>query len=443
MDLTQISWLNKLLRNRWTLFLPRVIMLAGFVITIFAGLMGTPVGGRNFAIMFVWIVWWTILKLILIPFGGRAWCSICPIPVPGEWAQQGYLVQPSGKSKRKYRKWPKQLRGSWLQLAGFAFMGLFSAVLLTIPAATSSILMFLFVLAFGLNLVYERRVFCQYICPIGGFIGWYAQLAPIEVRARDSVVCAAHTPKTCYTGCDEGTGCPWGLVPATNKQNINCGLCMECQRTCPHNNMVVRLRPFGSELSVPQIKHNLDRTWFGLFMLACVPVYTAVMLGPWGLLKTAAYTIGSSAWFAYAAAFLMTTLGLIPGLFTLSVYVGWIWNKRKTDWRTTLTKLSYALIPLGMMSWIAFTISFAFGKLAYIWPVLSDPFGRGWDLFGTADVVWRSYLQNTVQLLQVLIMGVGVTWSSTWVRRYENDRQALPVLLSILLYSITVLWLLL
>ena len=27
-----------------------------------------------------WIAWWTLLKLVFIPLGGRSWCAICPVP---------------------------------------------------------------------------------------------------------------------------------------------------------------------------------------------------------------------------------------------------------------------------------------------------------------------------------------------------------------------------
>jgi polyferredoxin len=443
MDITTVPWISKLLHNRWLLFIPRVITLAGFIFTIFVGFWGTAVGGRNFAIMFVWIAWWTVLKLVLIPFGGRSWCSICPIPVPGEWVQQRFFVQPSGKFPRKRFRWPGKLRGSWLQLMGFAFMGLFSAVLLTKPAATAGILFFLLLLAFGVSLLYERRAFCRYLCPIGGYIGWYAQLAPIEVRARDRAICSQHTPKTCYTGCAEGMGCPWGLLPATNQQNLDCGLCMECQRTCPYGNMAVSLRPFGHDLAVQNSKRSLDKAWFGLFMLACVPVYSVVMLGPWGVIKHAAYDIWTPAWFIYAGAFLLVTLGVIPGLFALAVYVGWQWNARPAGFRETLTTLSYALAPLGMLGWIAFTISFAFGKMAYVWPVLSDPFGYGWNLFGTAQRSWQPYLQTITPLLQVLSLCGGLYWSAMWVRRYVSAKQALPVLGLAVALTIVILGLLL
>jgi hypothetical protein len=321
-------------------------------------------------------------------------------------------------------------------------MGLFSAVLLTRPTATAGILVFLIVLAFLLGLVFERRSFCLYLCPIGGYIGWYAQLAPIEVRARDASVCAAHKNKTCYTGNSEGPGCPWGLVPATNQQNLDCGLCMECQRTCPYDNMSVRLRSFGKDLSAPGVKRTLDRTWFGLFLLACVPVYTAVMLGPWGVIKNAAYQIGSLSWFLYAVVFLTITLGVVPLLFFLSVYLGWAMSGKKASLKQMLIQFGYEITPLGLMSWVAFTMSFAFGKLAYIWPVLSDPFGIGWNLLGTAHWEWKPYLQNITSLIQIVVLAAGLYWSSTLIGRNRNVKQFAPVVLFGLAYTFLVAWLL-
>jgi polyferredoxin len=84
-EITRYPKLKSLLHNRWPQFIIRTITFSGFFFTILAGLLGTNVGSHNFAIIFVWIAWWTALKLVFIPFGGRSWCSICPIPLPGEW----------------------------------------------------------------------------------------------------------------------------------------------------------------------------------------------------------------------------------------------------------------------------------------------------------------------------------------------------------------------
>src|SRR5690606_23750823 len=129
LDLTRSPRTLALLRSRWAQFLLRAITLAGFIFTILAGLIGSVVGSHNFAIIFVWIAWWTALKLAFIPFGGRSWCSICPIPMPGEWLQNGGILQPRGRAGIGLgKRWPKSLRGTWMQAGGFLLIGLFGAL---------------------------------------------------------------------------------------------------------------------------------------------------------------------------------------------------------------------------------------------------------------------------------------------------------------------------
>jgi NAD-dependent dihydropyrimidine dehydrogenase PreA subunit len=378
-------------------------------------LLGTPIGGRNFAIIFVWIAWWTVLKLVLMPVAGRSWCSVCPIPVAGEWLQQGGIFR-RGRGIGLKLRWPRRLRGQWLQLGGFAVMGLFSAVLLTRPGTTGLILLALLVAGTGLGLIFERRAFCRYLCPIGGYIGWYEQLAPLAVRVRDFDICKDCSSKACYKNC------PWGLFPAALKESFDCGLCMACVRTCPYDNMALWARPANAELARAaeprnaeprrRVHHRLDRAWFGLFMLICAPVYAAVMLGPWGWLTEAAAAIGSRAWFLYALGFLVVTLAVGPGLFWLAARVGWWLDGRPASAKQRAVYLSHAFSPLGLAAWMAFTMSFAFSSLSYVWPVLSDPLGLGWNLFGTADLAWQPYLMRITPLLQVVVLVGGLLWSA-------------------------------
>ena len=448
-ELTHIPWLKRLLVSRWPLFLARAVTLAGFVLSIVAGLIGSPVGSHNFAIIFVWIAWWTFLKLIAIPFGGRAWCSICPIPAMGEWIQQGALVEPGGQGLGLGWQWPKRLRNVWLPTFGFGVIGLFSAVTLTQPRVTGWVLLGFILLAAVLSLVFERRAFCRHVCPIGGFIGLYSRVAPVEVRVRDRAVCATHEEKTCVTGNAQGYGCPWQAVPIALTQNTNCGLCMECLRSCSRDNMAVNLRPFGADLA-QRAGRGLDQAYFGFMMLGSVVVYSAVMLGAWGDLKTAAYNVGTLGWFAYSAALLAFTLGVLPGLFLLAVWAGRSLAGSKVSLKKTYIAQSHAIIPLGLMAWVAFTISFSFAKFSYVWSVLSDPFGWGWNLFGTAQLPWTPYLSTITPPLQVLALLGGLVWTSIWVRRIAQEelpeksaaRQSLPVMLFCLVFTIGMLWLL-
>src|SRR5512139_318540 len=139
-ELTHNRFVTAALRNRWPQFVIRAITLAGFLFAILSGLIGTPVGNRNFSIVFVWIVWWALLMLIVVPFLGRGWCAICPIPMPGEWLQNGALLKPRGKGFGLNRKWPKKFRNIWLQNIAFTLLALFSAVVLTRPSVTGAVL---------------------------------------------------------------------------------------------------------------------------------------------------------------------------------------------------------------------------------------------------------------------------------------------------------------
>jgi len=416
--------------------------LAGFAFTITAGLLGSQVGSHNFAIIFVWIAWWSALKLAFIPLGGRSWCSVCPIPLPGEWLQQGGILT-YGRPRRGLKlRWPVRLRGAWLQSGAFLLIGLFSAVTLTDARVTAWVLLGLFVLAAGLSLVFEHRAFCSYICPIGGFTGIYAKTAPVEVRVIETSICAAHSEKTCYQNC------PWGLYPLALQDSAQCGLCMECLRSCPKDNIAVNLRPFGSDIGQGRQTSHLDEAFLALVMLGSALAFSAVFTGPWGSLKSAAFAIGSPAWLLYALGFLTLNLVVMPGLFTLAVWAGQKWSGGKTQLRRAIENQSQVLLPLGLFAWIAFTISFAFPKFNYVLSVISDPLGWGWNLLGTASATRLPDVSGFSAVLQIAILLIGVIWSSSVARRLarSSDRpafhQALPILSFILLFAFAMLWLL-
>ena len=213
-----------------------------------------------------------------------------------------------------------------MQNAAFLLLALFSAVVLTRPIVTALILLALLFVAGGTSLVFERRAFCRHMCPVGGFIGLYSQLAPIELRVKDTAVCASHKTKTCYTGNASGYGCPWQVFPAGLAKNTNCGLCFECVRTCPYDNIAFNLRAFGADV-LQSSGRRLDEAFKAFIMLSCAVIYIAVMLGPWATLKTTAYAVGSQAWLVYALTFLLIVLVVFPGTFLLAVQLGlWLGN---------------------------------------------------------------------------------------------------------------------
>jgi hypothetical protein len=303
------------------------------------------------------------------------------------------------------------------------------------------------------SLIFERRTFCRYVCPVGGFIGLYAKVAPVEVRVKDPVVCAGHREKTCYTGSAEGYGCPWQVYPGTLSQNTYCGTCLECLRTCPKDNVAVNLRLPGADLRLAG-KARLDEAYKAFIMLGCALAYSAVMLGPWASLKAAAYAVGSGPWLAYAAGLAGLTLAGLPGLFWLAVWVGRRWARGPQGpgaQRETFAALAHCLVPLGLAAWVAFSLAFVFANLSYVWPVVSDPFGWGWNWLGTAGWGWTPYLTGYVAPLQALVLTGGLAWAGATARHAAGERVAqagaawrlaAPVAGYCLVATVALLWLL-
>jgi hypothetical protein len=437
-NLYHLPWLRPLLESRWPQFLARALALAGFLFAITAGLFGSAVGSHNFAVIFVWIAWWSAFKLVFIPLGGRSWCSICPIPLPGEWLQQGGILEKGRWSFGLNLRWPKRLKGSWLQSGAFLLIGLFSALTLTDPRLTAWVFAALFALAIGLSLVFERRAFCSYICPIGGFSSIYAKTAPVELRAIDTEICARHGDKSCYHAC------PWGLYPVAFRDSAACGLCMECLRACPQDNLALNLRPFGVDLGKPSTSNRLDQAFLALVMLGSALAFAAVFVGPWGWLKSAAFAIGSLRWVGYATGFLALNLLLLPGLFTLAVWAGQKTADVTSSLKRGIANQSQALLPLGLMAWIAFTVSFALPKLGIVLSVVNDPFGWGWNVLGAFYAPWTPDVSWFSPALQVLLLLVGLFWSVNVAGRLaESDyRRAAPILMFCLAFTLGMLWLL-
>jgi len=116
--------------------------------------------------------------------------------------------------------------------------------------------------------------------------------------------------------------------------------------------------------------------------------------------------------------------------------------------RRSFTAYAYALVPLGLAAWIAFSLSFVFANASYILMVLSDPLGWGWDLLGSANYNWTPYLAQFVPILQIVVLVVGLAWAGVTARRIAQEgnnpiawRQALPINLFCLLVTVGFLWL--
>lgn len=439
-ELTRNPLIKGALKNRYPQMALFVAMLVGYLFAILAGLISTPVGNQNFSIVFVWIAWWAILILVAVPFFGRGWCAVCPIPLPGEWLQRGATLDPPHRKPGWANlRWPKFLRNIWLQNISFLLLALFSTLVLTSPKLTSVILAAMLFVALGLSMLFERRSFCRYLCPVGGFVGIYSQTAPIELRVKDKRVCATCEGKPCYNGSASGYGCPWDVFPPGLSKNTECGLCLECLRTCPHDNIAVNLRPFSADLARPSAR--LDEAFKAFVMLGSAMIYAGILLGPWGTVKDAAYHVGTGTWYFYAAAFLAVIFVILPVPFAFCAFG----SGNRHSFKKRFSTLSTALIPLGLSFWAAFSLSFVLSNGAYVIASVSDPLGLGWNVFGTANIAWFPVLTSLLAPAQTLALVGGLIWSAHTARNAAGEVHVspIPAILYCLAATLVMLWLLL
>ncbi len=420
-----LKWASKLRSFQFLLVLPNVLV---FYLFFVAALYGHPVGNQNILIMIVWILWWFLLIVFLVPFGSRVWCTVCPLPFFGDWIQRRELVRvrpgKTGAFKNEMhggaKPWPKKLRNIWLQNIGFLAMALFSALLVTRPIASFVAFIIMVGAATGFAMIWRLRSFCNYLCPISGFLSLYSMAATVELRSESKDVCLKCKDKACLTGSEDGWACPWGVYMAKLDRNNYCGLCMECVKSCPHDNISLFARPFGADV---HLKHY-DEAWKAFIMTVLAMVYSITLLGPYGWVKDLAnvtWTGDVRGFIGYSICIILACLVVLPLVHLIAVFSGSLLAGRK---RVPLKKLfigyAYTLVPVGLLAWIAFSFPLMMVNGSYVLQVVSDPMGWGWNLLGTAEFPWTPVLPEVVPYIQTLILMIGLLFAI--LKGYEVAR---------------------
>jgi hypothetical protein len=112
---------------------------------------------------------------------------------------------------------------------------------------------------------------------------------------------------------------------------------------------------------------------------------------------------------------------------------------------------AYALIPVALFYHLAHNSMHFFLEAGSLFPLLSDPFGWGWNLFGTADKTYGPLLSlHSIWAIQVVFIVIGhvygVIVADRIARRFFADKRRrnnsfLPQLATMILYSSFSIWL--
>ena len=455
-DLLHIGWIRAALRSRLFRFMCQAIVTGLFLLTLAAGWFGNQNPALNIAPLLTWTIWWALL-IIVIMFAGKAWCYVCPWDAIAGWTERLALWKKKEMGLSLGMKWPRIIRN--IALATILFVGLTWVELgfgVTMkPRVKASLGAAMVLMAIGSALLFDRKSFCRYGCLVGRVSGLYALFAGMEIRSRDDGVCKSCRTKECVKGSETAYGCPTFLYPGGMQTNTYCIQCMECIQACPHDNLAVNLRPWGSDLA-QEGKPRADEAYLALLMLAITGFHGLTMTPAWNQLIDAlrgTMQVGRLIGFSTGMALLMLgPIGVYAVLVAASMRLGRRDALRPLSYRDYFIRYAYALLPIALFYHVAHNLEHLLMEGPKIVALASDPFGWGWNLLGTAHWVIPPLISlEMLWLVQVVLVLVGHVYS-LWVAQRTSlrlfgsagaaFRSQLPMLAGMICFSVFSLWLL-
>jgi hypothetical protein len=339
----------------------RALFAIVFAVTLVAGLWGSPDPFRNLAPTLVWVVAWTGLAAVSLA-AGDVWSLVNPLRTLHAGAQR-FLQRVSGE-RPAYRPYPRRL-GTWPAVAAFIVFA-WAQLVWTGRDVPANVALLLLLYAcwtwLGMSL-YGPRAWLRRGEALGVALGILARLSPVGLRVAASPRGAG--------GTDAGDAVEWRLRPPA---------------------MALLERPM----------HDLSGIVFVMAMLATVTFDGLLETAAWQRLVDALLasdTLGAAWALASRAGLSQTrvidTLGLLGavGAFTLA-YLGTAaamaamaaaGGGRQPGVRRTAGAFVLTLVPIAVAYDLAHNLSMFLTAGQFLVPLASDPLGRGWDLFGTAD----------------------------------------------------------
>ncbi len=425
LDLLQIGSLRAILTNKALLFGLRLVSVTLFLGVILSGLLGQQAPSANFAPTFVWIIWWVGFSFFTA-FVGNLWPLVNPWKVLFEWAEG--LASLLGVKRGLYLGGPyPQSWGIWPALVLYA---LFIWIENDFEGSATPLYIALFTILYSMFTLSNMVLFGKETWLGKGeafsvYFGVLGRFAPTEVRVTDPEIC-----QQCSSACQDVEG--------------GCVNCYECFTKAAAEDRQLNLRPPAVGLSFAE-RVTPDRLVFVVFVLASVTYDSLLGTPPWVR-------------FVYLTA-LPQALGIVvvPLVF-LAAYLGFVkLSQLLSEGHISFGRLAaayvYSLAPIAIAYLVAHYYTLFFIQGQAIIGLLSDPFGWGWDLLGTADYKINAGLigADTVWYSQVALIVAGhviavylahvATLRLVRSPRVQN-RMQYPMLALMICYTVFSLWIL-
>ena len=456
MDLLHRPVIGRALRSRRVRVALQLVLLVAAAVIVLHGLLGPQVAPRNLATVLTSIHWRGLLVITLVA-AGNLFCTACPM----------ILVRDAGRTLVAPRfRWPQALRGKWVAIALLVAV-LFSYELFDLwerPFATALLVLGYFGLALVVDLLFAGAAFCKHVCPIGQFNFIASTLSPAELRVRNGAVCAACVTSDCVNGRSDRAGallqrgCELRLYLPAKVGNLDCTLCMDCVRACPHDNIALAGRVPAVEWLAGGIRSGVGRLasrpdlavlavvfTFGALLNAFAMTAPAYAVERWIGQRAGLHAEAPVLAILFVAALVVLPLALLGAAAVVTRRL----TRGGASLRATAMPFAYALVPLGFGAWLA---HYGFHFLTGIFTVLPVTQSAaidlaGWPVLGEPLWRWGGMRPGEVLPIQAGLLLLGAAGSvglviATAARDYPGRprRASIPWLTVVVVLSAAALW---
>src|SRR6266704_4331543 len=308
------------------------------VLTVIAGFYGSQNPYQNIAPTLVWIVWWVGLA-VFSAFFGDLWVLINPWRALFDWADRLYRT---GGDRGLGLRWPyPEALAVWPAFALLLAVSWTELVFPSpaVPANIASLALFYSLVTWTGMAAFGSEAWVRHGEVFSGFFGVFARLAPTEASIHDR------------------SG-EYGLA----------------------------LRPFGAGLLANE-QASTSMVAFVLLVLSSV-LYDGLLSTPeWAEVER--QLLGVLPGLGEVDSIIVRTIGLVVfwalffGAYVVVSAIMSIVAAFHSPWAIA-RNFAFTLVPIAIAYHLAHYLVYLLTQGQYIVPLASDPFGYGWNLFGTA-----------------------------------------------------------
>lgn len=241
-NLLRIPNIRRIFEHRLFPVLPKIIVSVIFFVGVLSLFLGPVDPANNIGITLSWYVGWPLLTISFF-FLPRFWCSICTLSVPGKMAQQ--IVKPNRKVPPWIKKYSNGIMALlclivfWVEIVWHAYENTYltGAIMLSISSG-----------ALFCSILFKRRAWCRYLCPLGALNAIFSMPSILALRANRHLCDNQCREHRCYSGTEKIPGCPMFRHPFLVDNNKDCTLCGNCIKNCNLRSIQLNLRLAPQEL---------------------------------------------------------------------------------------------------------------------------------------------------------------------------------------------------